>query len=340
MKKYLLLLCLIISSVYSNNQIQEYEKALKLEEEGKLLEAMEIYKKIAKNNLSNEDKYLLNVKDTNNDKQTESFTSMKKNFYQKQIDKINDNETDESIKQITVGDFDLYPYEKNYLLPVTYDLQNNSDGRSKFETQFQISVEKPISYDFFGLNETISGAYTQKSFWQTSKESSPFRETNYKPEVFVMFPYTNSETLKAIKVSVLHESNGRNNEFSRSWNRIYAQGFFQLSNLFISPKVWYRIPEKSNDDDNPDIEDYYGYGDLTLLYAYKKHTFELNLRNNLKFSENNKGAVDFNWAFPLPSFLSTKNSYGMLNIFSGYGNNLIDYNEEVNKIGLGIAFSR
>lgn len=155
-----------------------------------------------------------------------------------------------------------------------------------------------------------------------------------------MLPYTNSERLKAFKFSILHESNGRNEENSRSWNRIYAQAFFQLSNLFVSPKVWYRIPEKSEDDDNPDIDKYYGYGDLTFLYAYKKHTFELNLRNNLRFNANNKGAVEFNWAFPLPEFLSTRNSYGLVNIFSGYGNNLIDYNHEVNKIGFGIAFSR
>lgn len=106
------------------------------------------------------------------------------------------------------------------------------------------------------------------------------------------------------------------------------------------PKIWYRIPEPKGEDDNPNIENYYGYGDLTLFYTYKKHTFELMVRNNLKFDEGNKGAAELNWTFPLPEFLSTKNSYGLLQLYSGYGNNLIDYDREIHKIGFGIAFSR
>lgn len=79
---------------------------------------------------------------------------------------------------------------------------------------------------------------------------------------------------------------------------------------------------------------------MTFLYAYKKHTFELLLRNNLRLNSQNKGSAELNWTFPLPEFLSTNNSYGMLQIFSGYGNSLIDYDREIHKIGLGIAFSR
>ncbi len=265
---------------------------------------------------------------------------MKKEFYQKQIDKIQDKDTDSSIAQIAKKDFELYSYEKNYLMPATYSLNEENDSREQFETQFQISIEKPISYNFLGLGETISAAYTQKSMWQTAKHSSPFRETNYKPEIFVTFPYEKSSRLKAYKFGLVHESNGRAQENSRSWNRIYVQTFFQLSNLFIVPKIWYRIQEREKNDDNPDIYNYYGYGDLTLFYAHKKHTFELKLRDNLKFNSKNKGSIDFTWNFPLPELLSTKNSYGMLNIFSGYGHSLIDYDKEINRIGFGIAFSR
>ena len=60
--------------------------------------------------------------------------------------------------------------------------------------------------------------------------------------------------------------NGKDKELSRSWNRLYLEGNFQYSELFIIPKIWYRIPEQ--DDNNPNIEDYYGYGDLTFVYFY------------------------------------------------------------------------
>ena len=336
MKKLLPLF--IYSLCFSEDINSLYKEAMELETQGNYKEAMTLYKKAASFNIAKEDKYIIDLS-KNEEHKVENFTTMKKSFYQKQINKVKDKETDESLQQLVTKDFNLYPYKKNYLLPVNYNL-NEMQERKQLETSFQISIEKPISYNFFGFDESISAAYTQKSFWQTAKNSSPFRETNYEPEVFVQFPYKNSETFKAYKISLMHSSNGKNFEESRSWNRVYAEGYFQLSNLFLIPKIWYRIPESSSDDDNPDIQDYYGNGELTLLYAYKKHTFELMLRNNLKLSDANKGAAELNWTFPLPEFLSTKNSYGLIQIFSGYGNSLIDYDQEINKIGFGIAFSR
>lgn len=336
MKKFIPLI--IVTFSFSEDSNVLYEQALEYENQGNYKEAMLLYKKIASSNFSKEDKYILDLS-KNQEHKVDTYTTMKKDFYQKQIDKVKDKETDESLEQLITKDFSLYPYKKNYLLPATYSI-NDIEGRKNFETTFQISVEKPISYNFFALNESISGAYTQRSFWQTAKDSSPFRETNYEPEIFVQFPYKETSVLKAYKVSLLHSSNGRNDIDSRSWNRVYLEGYFQLSNLFLVPKIWYRIPEPNEEDDNPNIEDYYGYGDLTFLYAYKKHTFELMLRNNLKLDEVNKGAAELNWSFPLPDFLSTKDTYGLLQLYSGYGNNLIDYDKEIHKIGLGIAFTR
>ncbi len=153
--------------------------------------------------------------------------------------------------------------------------------------------------------------------------------------------YKSDSFLKSYKLAINHSSNGKEeDEKSRSWNRLYLEANFQLSELFIVPKVWYRIPENKNDDTNPDIEDYYGYGDLTFVYAYKKHQFELALRNNLEFNDKNKGSAEFNWTFPLPKLFYSTNTYGLFQIFSGYGNSLIDYDREVNKVGLGIALSR
>lgn len=336
MKKFIPIL--ISTLCFSEDTNSLYKQAMELEDQGNYKEAMLLYKKIASSNFSKEDKYILDLS-KNQEHKVDTYSTMKKDFYQKQIDKVKDKETDESLEQLITKDFNLYPYKKNYLLPATYSF-NDIEGRKNLETAFQISVEKPISYNFFGLNESISGAYTQRSFWQTAKDSSPFRETNYEPEIFVQFPYKENSVLKAYKISLLHSSNGRNNEESRSWNRVYLEGYFQFSNLFLIPKVWYRIPEPKGEDDNPNIENYYGYGDLTLLYTYKKHTFEFLLRNNLKFDEQNKGAIEVNWTFPLPEFLSTKNTYGIFQLYSGYGNNLIDYDREINKVGLGIAFSR
>lgn len=335
MLKKLLIFLFFSLSLFANED-NNLKKAQELEKAGLYKEANVLYKNILKDRLNN-DQYLLDLSKGKNH-EVETFTLMKKNFY-KQVNKTDDSEANESLKQMITGDFGLYPYKKNYLLPVTYDIKQRED-REQFETAFQFSIEKPISYNFFNLNEAISFAYTQKSFWQTSAESSPFRETNYYPEIFVQFPYKNSERLKAYKISILHHSNGRSNTNSRSWNRIYLEAYLQLAKMFVIPKLWYRIPEKNEEDDNKDIYDFYGYGDITFLYPYKKYNFELTLRNNLKSDSKNRGAAALNWTFPLPSFISTTNSYGFLHIFSGYGESLIDYDKEIHKIGFGITLSR
>ena len=335
MKKYLFLFLFSLGFAEDINKL--YSEAQALENQGNYKEAMLLYKKAVSINLSKEDKYLQNLP-KNDSENIEYFSKVKETFYENQIEKVEDNETNKYIKQSITSDFEIYPYKKNYLLPVTYDFHNSED-RESTETVFQISIEKPISYNFFGQNEFISAAYTQKSFWQTFEDSYPFRETNYEPEIFILFPYEDNAIFKSYKFGFNHTSNGKDKELSRSWNRLYLEANFQLSELFIVPKVWYRIPE-DKDDNNPNIEDYYGYGDLTFIYTYKKHQFELALRNNLEFNDKNKGSAEFNWTFPLPKLFYSTNTYGLFQIFSGYGNSLIDYDREVNKVGLGIALSR
>jgi len=334
---YFLFIGLINFSVASDSNNKILKEAQYLESIGNFKEAMFLYKKIALQNQTQNE--LSNTLENLDSTDLDIFTETKKSFFQENIDKTNDKETNSSIEQLITKDFGIYPYKKNYILPATYT-SNNFKDRKHFETSFQISLEKPIFYNILGLDETISLAYTQKSFWQTASSSAPFRETNYEPEIFMKIPHQEGEYYKLSKISFLHSSNGKSEDDSRSLNRVYLQGFFQFDNLFVSPRVWYRIPESESKDDNKYFYKYYGYGDLNLLYAYKKHTFELLLRNNLRPSSSNKGAVEFNWSFPLPAFIASKNTYGLFQVFHGYGHSLIDYDKELTNIGFGITFSR
>ena len=332
-KKLFILFIFTLSLCFSEDLNSIYKKAKELEDSGDYKSAMLLYKKIANESLKNpsldksEDLVIKEIK-----------KEPKKEFFEHHIDKSKDKETNDNLEQLVTKDFGIYPYKKNYFLPATYTF-NNISNRDNFETSFQISLEKPISNDFFGLNETISIAYTQKSFWQTASSSAPFRETNYEPEIFMQIP-NDGKYLKLYKTSFLHTSNGKGGDDSRSLNRLYLQTFFQFDNLFVSPKIWYKIPQNSKDDDMKDFYKYYGYGDISFLYAYGKQTFELLLRDNLRLNSSNKGAALFNYTFPLPDFISSKNSYGIFQVFHGYGQSLIDYDREVTNIGIGVTFSR
>lgn len=120
---------------------------------------------------------------------------------------------------------------------------------------------------------------------------------------------------------------------SHSWDRIFAEGIYSYGNFVASLRAWYRIPEKAEKDDNPDITKYLGYGDLSFGYLWNKHLFTATLRNNLR--EDNKGAILLDYSYPI-----YKNLYLYLQFFNGYGESLQDYNNSINRFGIGILFNR
>jgi phospholipase A1 len=188
-------------------------------------------------------------------------------------------------------------------------------------------------------------AYTQLSFWQlyNSAFSSPFRETNYEPELLLNIR-TDYDLLglgllkgRIVNLGINHQSNGRSEPLSRSWNRVVANFGFEKGGFNLLLKSWYRIPENARDDDNPDISKYMGYGEAWGIYYWNKHRFAAMLRNNLRPGDN-RGAVQLDWSFPL-SFLRNDRISGYIQYFNGYGESLLDYNKSVNRIGIGIMLT-
>ena len=64
---------------------------------------------------------------------------------------------------------------------------------------------------------------------------------------------------------------------------VEAEGLaqYQQRNLALFGKLWWRIPEDEDKDDNPDITDYYGYGSLSALYRWRGHSFVASTRGNI-----------------------------------------------------------
>ncbi len=162
----------IITVIFLNaNEIDKlYDKAQNLEANGEYKEAMLLYKEIGKKQRNINRIYV--------DEQKQKASEIAK----KTINEIEDKETEQTVQQILASAFNLYPYEENFLFPISYDTRKRAD-RKQTEVKFQISVKKPIFHNLFKMNETINFGYTQTSWWQFYEDSAPFRETNYKPEV-------------------------------------------------------------------------------------------------------------------------------------------------------------
>jgi phospholipase A1 len=255
-------------------------------------------------------------------------------------------ELDDEAKQ---GAFLFRPHHPNYFLPVKYSNSPNNTpfqesfpqpdlGLDPLETELQLSFKIKGMEGVFGHdNVDLWFGYTITSFWQAYNNtiSSPFRETNYEPEAMLVLR-TNYEIAgfrgRFLNLGMVHQSNGRSEGLSRSWNRVYAQIGFERDNLALLIRPWYRIPER-DEDDNPDIEDYLGHGDLQVVYRKGRNAYSLLLRNNFK-SPDNHGALKLNWSFPLYGRLK-----GYVQYFNGYGESLIDYNHSQQSIGFGVSLT-
>lgn len=256
-------------------------------------------------------------------------------------------ELDDEAKQ---GAFLFRPHRPNFFLPLKYTTSPNNSpfkgdllqpdlGLDSIETELQLSFKVKAKEAVFGQdNVDLWFGYTVTSFWQAYNKgiSSPFRETNYEPEAMLVF--RTNYTLagfrgRFVNLGLVHQSNGRSQPLSRSWNRVYAQFGLERGNLAVLIRPWYRIPEKVEDDDNPDIENYMGYGDLQLVYSKGRNAYSLLLRDNLKHSDNH-GAMQFSWSFPLYGRLK-----GYVKYFNGYGESLIDYNYRQQTLGVGVSLA-
>jgi len=244
--------------------------------------------------------------------------------------------------------FSILPHKTNYLLPITYNASPNNDAYTsltdghdqldKLEVKFQLSIKTPLWENMFGSTGTLYVAYSQVAFWQAynSKISSPFREINFEPEAFVSFN-TGFDLLgvrsEIMTIGFNHQSNGRSRPLSRSWNRIVAQVPLCSGDTCFVVRPWFRIPESAQDDDNPHMEKYYGYGELLVLQKLGEHTVSMMVRNNLRTSQN-KGAIQLDWSFPLHKKLR-----GYVQYFNGYGESLVDYNHANNRLGIGVMLT-
>lgn len=250
-------------------------------------------------------------------------------------------------------EFKLLSYKPIYVLLANYTTDVNMSPTSSnpnnvlqlaipynpVELKFQLSFKTKILHNILGkkLGGDLWGGYTQSSRWQiyNNSLSRPFRETNYQPEVFLLFgtPYRIGN-FKGVFTGfgLNHESNGRSDPLSRSWNRVIFQFGWEVNQLQIVLNPWIRLPEAENKDDNPDIEDYMGRAELELGYKEGKHGFQLAVRHSLKSGNRSHASarIDYSYRF-------IKNLKFHAQVFTGYGESLIDYNHNQTTFGIGLS---
>lgn len=254
-------------------------------------------------------------------------------------------ELDESEKK---GTFRFREHNPVYILPVHYSNRLNRSPASpapghavpapvpdsSTDVKYQLSFKTKLWQDILGDKGDLWFAYTQQSNWllYDPQVSSPFRETNYEPElIFSLRTDVDLPVLRwrVINLGLAHQSNGRGLPLSRSWNRVYAQFGLERGNFSLLLRPWLRLPESRENDDNPDITRYMGNGDVQVHYRRGEYVYTALGRYSLG---SGNGALQVSWGFPIAHALK-----GYVQVFSGYGESLIDYNHAQTSIGFGVS---
>jgi len=245
-------------------------------------------------------------------------------------------------------------HKHNFFLPLSYTSNINEDayelegaaddGSYKpFEVNFQISLKTQVNENSLLFSgDAVYLGITIESWWQlyNSELSSPFRETNYQPEIFYVTPLVwgpfGGKTV--FMFGLEHQSNGQLAALSRSWNRLYATLIYERGSFVASIRPWYRLPEEekltpdaAEGDDNPDILNYLGYAELSLGWRHRNIEVQSVVRGN---TTSGKGSLDTTLTFPLHGKFR-----GMVQYFNGYGDSLIDYDRFQHRIGFGVALT-
>ena len=247
--------------------------------------------------------------------------------------------------------FAIRPYKPVYILPAFYSTSPNrritspnpdNDGNlatpiDHLETKFQFSGKIKALENIGVSGGSVWLAYTQSSYWQNynSDRSRPFRESDYEPEIMYTAPTHYSLFAlqgKLIGLSLTHQSNGRDDPQSRSWNRVIGQIGLENDNWTVLVRPWLRIRESAATDNNSDILNYMGRGEVVAIRKLGDQQIAVTVRHSLRFGNEAHGSARVEWAFPVYGYLK-----GYVQAFSGYGESLSDYNHHQNAVGVGLS---
>lgn len=256
-------------------------------------------------------------------------------------------------RQAAFDPYTITPHKMNYILPALFSNRINSgayegvegwsENLTDVEAKFQLSLKVPLTYtSTFIPGDAFYFGFTIEAWWQIYADqiSKPFRETNYQPELFYLAPlgWHPFGGNTGFSVGVEHQSNGRSQLLSRSWNRAYVNLLYEKNNFALSFRSWWRLPEDEKEfeldpqgDDNPDIDVFMGHFELGAVYQWRQYEFSALARQN--FAEH-KGAIELGLTFPIWGRLQ-----GYAQFFNGYGESLIDYNYQQSRFGVGIALT-
>lgn len=251
---------------------------------------------------------------------------------QAQIVKLDNKEFNaDSIRK----EFDEAPhfslYKDNYFTIGTAIGPRPSSTNS--DVKFQVSISQRLTKSTLPFNTYLFLFYNQKVFWNVFENSMPVHDFNFNPGIGVSkLLIAKDRVIGKASLLIEHESNGRDNDNSRSWNKISLCGSIYISPQFmIHAKYWIPIVDGQH---NRDILRYCGIfqNGLQVMSNDKKYGMAITLVKRQGWNLNFNTIVELNYRL-----FKKDNQYMFLQYYNGYGDNLLDYNKFHSRLRFGIV---
>ncbi len=217
---------------------------------------------------------------------------------------------------------------------------------AKFQFSFKYRLLNFTEISRERMSRTLQFGFTQRSLWDVTGTSSPFYDTSYMPELIfeslAVEPDAGDRpfTWLGYQAALKHESNGRDGPASRSLNTVYfrpAFAFGQLDgwHLIVLPEVFAYV---SSLDNNPDLKNYRGYGQLRMVLG--RNDGPSLLLSTWAGRDFDHPTVQFDLTFPVRTKLLNFATYLLVQYFNGYGESLLSYREKTSALRAGFSFVR
>lgn len=266
----------------------------------------------------------------------------------------------DTTRTVEAKGLDFTPHRLNYFVV------NGLPGDPAAQVKFQISAKYQVfegSLKIFRRNVLpFYFAYTQKSFWNIGQPSAPFEENNYNPEVFLDYPLLdNVLRLQHVIVGGEHESNGRDGQDSRSWNRFFIRlsfgfeigeglekmGVLREDKVSAYLKLWKAFGTEDQDNllesmgKNERFVDYAGSGEIGISIR------EIPLLSEIEMLQNNQ--LDFRTRIPRDwsrrfveigyhQNVPSTNFFLYVQYWNGYGESLQRFDKRDSRLKIGLSF--
>ena len=233
-----------------------------------------------------------------------------------------------------INDFDSRPafgiYKDTYFVGGT--ALNEKPTEYNSDVKFQISFRHRLTKSVLPFHSHLFLAYSQKAIWNVFEESLPFHDLNFNPGIGVQnLVVHNGRLVGNATIMLEHESNGRDGEASRSWNKVtFGYAAVIDPRLEVYAKTWIPIIDGQQ---NKDILKYCGIFQTGTQYISEDQRWVA----DVTFVKRQGWNLNFNTILNVGFRLSKKrNQYLMLHFYDGYGENMLDYNKYHCNVRLGL----